>query len=137
MFKTYTNKQKGIQEIVKRLLTTAKSMAKQAQLALKSKTQTKANMHLYLLLNFLPPLNRSGSLRLEMTEFVSVDEYLTSQICNKYKSKQLNNISIIGSKRRVHSVSQSSSFQKTFRRLTVLLGFNALSITTVHYLTPR
>ncbi|ORE22410.1 hypothetical protein BCV71DRAFT_231449 [Rhizopus microsporus] len=72
MFKTYTNKQKGIQEIVKRLLTTAKSMAKQAQLALKSKTQTKANMHLYLLLNFLPPLNRSGSLRLEMVLLLSM-----------------------------------------------------------------
>ncbi|CEG83051.1 hypothetical protein RMATCC62417_17027 [Rhizopus microsporus] len=38
------------------------------------------------------------------TEFVSVDEYLTSQICNKCKSKQLNNISITGSKRRVHAV---------------------------------
>ncbi|ORE23297.1 hypothetical protein BCV71DRAFT_275273 [Rhizopus microsporus] len=42
----------------------------------------------------------------ERTEFVSVDKYLTSQICNKCKSKQLNNISITGSKRRVHSVSQ-------------------------------
>ena len=43
------------------------------------------------------------------TEFVSVDEYLTSQICNKCKSKQLNNISITGSKRRVHSVLKCES----------------------------
>ncbi|ORE16856.1 hypothetical protein BCV71DRAFT_270862 [Rhizopus microsporus] len=42
-------------------------------------------------------------------EFVSVDEYLTNQICNKCKSKQLNNISIIGSKRRVHSVLKCES----------------------------
>ncbi|KAG1175021.1 hypothetical protein G6F70_004425 [Rhizopus microsporus] len=43
------------------------------------------------------------------TEFVSVDDYLTSQICNKCKSKQLNNISITGSKRRVHSVLKCES----------------------------
>ena len=43
------------------------------------------------------------------TEFISVDEYLTSQICNKCKSKQLNNISITGSKRRVHSVLKCES----------------------------
>ncbi|KAL4214881.1 hypothetical protein AB4K20DRAFT_1882715, partial [Rhizopus microsporus] len=80
------------------------------------------------------------------------------QICNKCKSKQLNNISITGSKRRVHSVLKYEScvtvwnrdvnntlniygifspFQKTFKRLTVLPGFNALSITAVHSLTPR
>ncbi|ORE00699.1 hypothetical protein BCV72DRAFT_326478, partial [Rhizopus microsporus var. microsporus] len=40
----------------------------------------------------------------EGTEFVSVDEYLTSQICNKCKPRQLNNTSIAGSKRRVHSI---------------------------------
>ncbi|RCH87464.1 hypothetical protein CU097_001116, partial [Rhizopus azygosporus] len=43
------------------------------------------------------------------TEFVLVDEYLTSQICNKCKSKKLNSISIIGSKRRVHSVLKCES----------------------------
>ncbi|KAG1175398.1 hypothetical protein G6F70_004192 [Rhizopus microsporus] len=43
------------------------------------------------------------------TEFVSVDEYLKSQICNKWKSKQLNNISATGSKRRVHSVLKCES----------------------------
>ena len=43
------------------------------------------------------------------TEFISVDEYLTSQICNKCKSRQLNNISITGSKRRVHSVLKCES----------------------------
>ncbi|ORE02116.1 hypothetical protein BCV72DRAFT_181182, partial [Rhizopus microsporus var. microsporus] len=37
------------------------------------------------------------------TKFVYVDEYLTSQICNKCKSQQLNNIFIVRSKRRVHS----------------------------------
>ncbi|ORE15919.1 MFS general substrate transporter [Rhizopus microsporus] len=43
------------------------------------------------------------------TEFVPVDEYLTSQICNKCKSKQLNNISITGSKRRAHVVLRCES----------------------------
>ncbi|CEI89540.1 hypothetical protein RMCBS344292_03892 [Rhizopus microsporus] len=45
----------------------------------------------------------------ERTEFASVDEYFTSQICNKCKSKQLNNISIAESKRRVHSVLKCES----------------------------
>ena len=115
-------------------------MAKQIQLALKTKTQTKANMYFCLLLTSLPPLSRSGSLHSKMvlllsmkgkraaptrritkeikrkckqsngeTEFVLVDEYLTSQICNKCKSKKLNSISIIGSKRRVHSVLKCES----------------------------
>ncbi|KAG1168131.1 hypothetical protein G6F70_009254 [Rhizopus microsporus] len=115
-------------------------MAKQAQLELKTKTQAKSNMCLYLLLTSLPPLNGSESLRSEMvlllsmkgkraaltkriteeikrkckqsnggTEFVSVDEYLTNQICNKCKSKQLNNISVTGSKRRAHSVLKCES----------------------------
>ena len=187
--------------MLKDSLTTAKNMAYQAQLALKTKTQTKANMYHYLLLTSLSPLNGSGLLSLKMvlfvqvwkenelhiqnellkkskenannpmggTEFVSVDEYLTSQICNKCKSRQLNNISITGSKRRVYSVLKCEScstvwnhdvnsalniygifvykskhdnesppsLQKTFKRLTVLPGFNALSITAVHSLTPR
>jgi hypothetical protein len=55
--------------LLKDSLTTAKSMAKQAQLALKTKTQTKVNMYLYLLLISLPPLSGSGSLRSEMVLF--------------------------------------------------------------------
>ncbi|KAL4206762.1 hypothetical protein AB4K20DRAFT_1922023 [Rhizopus microsporus] len=75
----------------------------------------------------------------EGTEFIYVDEYLTSQICNKCKSRQLNNISIIGSKRRNYDVNSALNINGifTFRRLTVLPGFNALSTTTVHSLTPR
>ncbi|KAL4207452.1 hypothetical protein AB4K20DRAFT_1916436 [Rhizopus microsporus] len=81
------------------------------------------------------------------------------QICNKCKSKQLNNISITGSKQRVHSVLKCESCGTVWNhdvnsalniygifvykskhdneRLTVLPGFNALSITAVHSLTPR
>ncbi|KAL4209223.1 hypothetical protein AB4K20DRAFT_1909223 [Rhizopus microsporus] len=91
------------------------------------------------------------------------------QICNKCKPKQLNNISITGSKRKVYSVLKCEScgtvwncdvnsalningifvyksnhdnkshpsLQKTFKGLTVHPGFNALSITAVHSLTPR
>ncbi|ORE21409.1 hypothetical protein BCV71DRAFT_276175, partial [Rhizopus microsporus] len=124
-------------------------MVYQVQLALKIKTQTKANMYLYLLLTSLPPLKRrqiiafeNGSFCSSMkgkraapirriteeikrkykqsngggTEFVSVDEYLTSQICNKCKSKQLNNISITGSKRRVHSVLKCESCGTVWNR---------------------
>ncbi|ORE15383.1 hypothetical protein BCV71DRAFT_273849 [Rhizopus microsporus] len=57
-FKTYINKQKGTQEIAKDSLTTAKSIAKQIQFALKTKTQAKSNMYLCLLLTSLPPLKR-------------------------------------------------------------------------------
>jgi transposase len=49
-------------------------------------------------------------------EFVSVDEYLTSQICNKCKYKQLNNISVTGSKRRVHSVLKCKSCGTVWNR---------------------
>jgi hypothetical protein len=58
--------------LLKGFLTTAKSMAKQAQLALKIKTQTKANMYLYLLLTSFPSLNGRESLRSEMALFVQV-----------------------------------------------------------------
>ena len=123
-------------------------MTNQAQLALKIKTQTKANMYLYLLLISLPSLKRrqiiafeNGSFCSSMkgkraaptrhiteeikrkckqsnegTEFIYVDEYLTSQICNKCKSKQLNNISIIGSKRRVYSVLKCESCGTVWNR---------------------
>ncbi|ORE20840.1 hypothetical protein BCV71DRAFT_279253 [Rhizopus microsporus] len=53
-------KGKELKKLLKDPLTTAKSMA------LKTKTQTKANMYLYLLLTSLPPLNGSESLRSEM-----------------------------------------------------------------------
>ncbi|ORE05338.1 hypothetical protein BCV72DRAFT_331326 [Rhizopus microsporus var. microsporus] len=52
----------------------------------------------------------------EGTEFISVDEYLASQICNKCKFKQLNNISTTGSKRRVHSVLKSESCGTVWNR---------------------
>ncbi|ORE03854.1 hypothetical protein BCV72DRAFT_314262, partial [Rhizopus microsporus var. microsporus] len=52
--------------------TTARNMAHQAQLALKTKPQTKANMYLYPLLSSLPPLNINGLLRLEMVLLVQV-----------------------------------------------------------------
>ncbi|KAG1175835.1 hypothetical protein G6F70_003862 [Rhizopus microsporus] len=52
----------------------------------------------------------------EGTEFVYVDEHLTSQICNKCKSKQLNNISATGSKRRVHTVLQCESCGMVWNR---------------------
>ncbi|ORE18515.1 hypothetical protein BCV71DRAFT_285265 [Rhizopus microsporus] len=42
--------------------------------------------------------------------------YLTSQICNKCKSKQLNNISITGSKRRVHFVLKCESCGTVWNR---------------------
>ena len=58
--------------MLKDSLTTAKSMTNQAQLALKTKTKTKTNMYLYFLLISLPPLNRSGSLRLEMVLLLSM-----------------------------------------------------------------
>ncbi|KAL4209001.1 hypothetical protein AB4K20DRAFT_1868671 [Rhizopus microsporus] len=118
-FKTYINKQKGTQEIAKDSLTTAKSIAKQIQFALKTKTQAKSNMYLCLLLTSLPPLkrrqiiafgNENANNPTGETEFVSIDEYLKSQICNKWKSKQLNNISATRSKRRVHSVLKCESW---------------------------
>ncbi|PHZ17530.1 uncharacterized protein RHIMIDRAFT_232957 [Rhizopus microsporus ATCC 52813] len=49
-------------------------------------------------------------------EFVYADEYLTSQICNKCKFKQLNNISITGSKRRVHFVFKCESCGTVWNR---------------------
>ncbi|ORE21134.1 hypothetical protein BCV71DRAFT_277537 [Rhizopus microsporus] len=45
----------------------------------------------------------------EGTEFIYVDEYLTSQICNKCKTKEMNNFSISGSKQRVHTVLKCES----------------------------
>ena len=53
-------------------MTTAKSMAHQAQLALKTKAQTKANMYHYLLLTSLSPLNGSESMRSEMVLLLSM-----------------------------------------------------------------
>ncbi|ORE14789.1 hypothetical protein BCV71DRAFT_274988 [Rhizopus microsporus] len=156
MLKTYINKQKGTQEIVKRLFDNSKKYDTSSTVGAKNQSPNKKT-------------KRKCKQSNGGTEFVSVDEYLTSQICNKCKSKKLNNISITGSKRRVHSVLKCEScgtawnrdvnstlniynifvykskhdnespppFQKTFKRLTVLPGFNALSITAVHSLTPR
>ncbi|KAL4215253.1 hypothetical protein AB4K20DRAFT_1872948, partial [Rhizopus microsporus] len=63
---------KELKRLLKDSLTTAKNMAYQAQLALKTKTQTKANMYHYLLLTSLSPLNGSGLLSLKMVLFVQV-----------------------------------------------------------------
>ncbi|KAG1203126.1 hypothetical protein G6F70_001676 [Rhizopus microsporus] len=48
------------------------NMAHQAQLALKTKAQTKANMYHYLLLTSLSPLNGSESMRSEMVLLLSM-----------------------------------------------------------------
>ena len=81
--------------MLKDSLTTAKSMAHQVQLALKIKPQTKANMYLYFLLTFLPPLNGSESLRSEMVLLLSMKgkraaptKRITEEI--KRKCKQFN-----------------------------------------------
>ncbi|KAL4215086.1 hypothetical protein AB4K20DRAFT_1883721, partial [Rhizopus microsporus] len=79
------------------------------------------------------------------------------QTCNKCKMKEMNNFSVSVSKQRVYSVLkcescdmvwnrnvnsalhiyESSPLQKTFKKLTVLSEFNALSITAVHSLMSR
>ncbi|KAL4215027.1 hypothetical protein AB4K20DRAFT_1883424, partial [Rhizopus microsporus] len=75
------------------------------------------------------------------------------QICNKCKMKEMNNFSVSVSKRRVYPVLKceycgmvwnrdvNSALHIygvfTFKRLTVLSGFNALSITAVHSLMSR
>ncbi|ORE22022.1 hypothetical protein BCV71DRAFT_272413 [Rhizopus microsporus] len=124
------NKGKGTQEIVKRFFDNSKKYGKTSTVGAKNQNPNKIK-HVPL-----PPVDLPSSSQRKRiiafgngsfvkyerriteeikrkckqsngrTEFVSVDEYLTSQICNKCKSKQLNNISITGSKRRVHSVSQ-------------------------------
>ncbi|ORE07816.1 hypothetical protein BCV72DRAFT_325568, partial [Rhizopus microsporus var. microsporus] len=48
-FKTYINKQKGTQEIVKRLFDNSKKYSTSSTFGAKTKPQTKANMYLYLL----------------------------------------------------------------------------------------
>ncbi|KAL4207993.1 hypothetical protein AB4K20DRAFT_1979142 [Rhizopus microsporus] len=50
----------------------------------------------------------------EGTEFVYVDEHLTSQICNKCKASQFNNNTVSGSKRRVHSALKYESCVSLF-----------------------
>ncbi|KAL4214222.1 hypothetical protein AB4K20DRAFT_1973838 [Rhizopus microsporus] len=130
MLKAHINKQKGTQEIVKRFFDNSKKYGKTSTVGAKNQNPNKIK-HVPL-----PPVDLPSSSQRKRiiafgngsfvkyerriteeikrkckqsngrTEFVSVDEYLTSQICNKCKSKQLNNISITGSKRRVHSVSQ-------------------------------
>ncbi|ORE18224.1 hypothetical protein BCV71DRAFT_166641, partial [Rhizopus microsporus] len=135
MLKTYINKQKGTQKIVKRLFDNSKKYGKTSTIGAKNQNQNKIKHAPLPPADLSSSSQRSGSLRFEMVrllnmkgkraastrriteeikqkckqsdrgiEFVSVDEYLTSQICNKCKSKQLNSISIIGSKGRVYSV---------------------------------
>ncbi|CEI92719.1 hypothetical protein RMCBS344292_06972 [Rhizopus microsporus] len=50
------------------------------------------------------------------TKFVYVDEYLTSHICNKCKTSQLNNSTVSGSKRRVHSALKYESCGTVWNR---------------------
>ncbi|KAG1175630.1 hypothetical protein G6F70_003970 [Rhizopus microsporus] len=52
----------------------------------------------------------------EGTEFVYVDEHLTSQICNKCKASQFNNNTVSGSKRRVHSALKYESCGTVWNR---------------------
>ncbi|ORE16041.1 hypothetical protein BCV71DRAFT_272675 [Rhizopus microsporus] len=94
--KVYINKQKGIQEIVKGLFDNRKRAAPIRRITEEIKRKCKQSN--------------------EGTEFVYVDEHLTSQICNKCKSKQLNNISATGSKRRVHTVLQCESCGMVWNR---------------------
>ncbi|CEG76575.1 hypothetical protein RMATCC62417_11459 [Rhizopus microsporus] len=192
--KTYINKQKGTQEIVKGLFDNSKKYDKSSTVGVRNQNKSK---HIHLPPADLPSSSQrkqiiafgNGSFCSSMkgkraastkriteeikrkckqsnggTEFVSVDEYLTSQIYNKCKSKQLNNISIIGSKRRVHSVLKCESYGTVWNRdvnsalniygifvykskhdnespplqkTNSAPGFNALSITAVHPLTPQ
>ncbi|KAL4211175.1 hypothetical protein AB4K20DRAFT_1895765 [Rhizopus microsporus] len=60
-------------------------------------------MHLYFLLTFFPLLNGSGSLR----KRAAPTRRITEEI--KRKCKQLNNISVTGSKRRAHVVLKCES----------------------------
>ncbi|KAL4215150.1 hypothetical protein AB4K20DRAFT_1872333, partial [Rhizopus microsporus] len=78
-------------------------------------------MYHYLLLTSLPPLSRSGLLSLKMVFLLSMKgkraaptRRITEEIKRKCKqsngeTEQLNNISITGSKRRVHSVLKCES----------------------------
>ncbi|ORE10450.1 hypothetical protein BCV72DRAFT_313669 [Rhizopus microsporus var. microsporus] len=145
-FKTYINKQKETQAIVKRLFDNSKKYDKSSTVGAKNQNKSK---HVPLPPADLPSFSQrkriiafgNGSFGSNMkgkraapirriteeikrkfkqsnegTEFVSVDEYLTSQICNKCKSKQLNNISITGSKRRLHSVPKCESYGTVWNR---------------------
>ncbi|ORE03905.1 hypothetical protein BCV72DRAFT_182310, partial [Rhizopus microsporus var. microsporus] len=135
-FKIYINKQKGTQEIVKRLFDNSKKYDKSSTVGAKNQNPNKIK-HVPLPPTDLPYSSQrkriiafgNGSFSSSMkgkraaptrriteeikrkckqsngeAKFAYVDEYLTSQICNKCKTNQLNNISIAGSKRRVHSV---------------------------------
>ncbi|KAL4212845.1 hypothetical protein AB4K20DRAFT_1866274 [Rhizopus microsporus] len=104
-FKSYTSKQKGTEEIVKRLFDSNKKHSASSTVGAKSQNPNQRKRAAPTR-GITEEIKRKCKQSNERTEFVSVDKYLTSQICNKCKSKQLNNISITGSKRRVHSVSQ-------------------------------
>ncbi|ORE08773.1 hypothetical protein BCV72DRAFT_303445 [Rhizopus microsporus var. microsporus] len=140
-FKTCINKQKGTQEIVKKLFDNSKKYNKSSTVGPKNQKPNKSK-HVPLPPADLPSSSQrkriiafgNGSFCSSMkgkraaltkriaekikrkckqsnegTEFVSIDEYLTSQICNKCKSKQLNNVSITRSERRVHSILKCDS----------------------------
>jgi transposase len=50
------------------------------------------------------------------TVFVYVDEYLTSQICNRCKTKEMSNFSVTGSKRRVRAILKCQSYATAWNR---------------------
>ena len=72
LMKNISTSKKELKKLLKEFLTIAKSMAKQAQLALKTKTQAKSNMYLYLLLTSLPPLKRRQIIAFGNGSFVQV-----------------------------------------------------------------
>ncbi|KAG1175900.1 hypothetical protein G6F70_001925 [Rhizopus microsporus] len=112
-FKTYINKQKGTQEIVKRLFDNSKKYGTSSTVGAKNQNPNKSK-HVPLSPADLP----SSSQRKRIIAFGngSLVKYLTSQICNKCKSKQLNNISLTGSKRRVHFVLKCESCGTVWNR---------------------
>ena len=92
MLKTYINKQKGTQEIVKRPFDNSKKYGTSSTVDAKNQNPKKANMCHYLLLNFLPPLNGSESLHSEMVLLLSINgkraastRRITEEIKRKYK----------------------------------------------------
>ncbi|CEP15551.1 hypothetical protein [Parasitella parasitica] len=53
---------------------------------------------------------------LKGTYFIYDDEYLTSQMCNKWKQRKLTNLNAAGSKRKVHAVLKCNSCDTVWNR---------------------
>ncbi|CEG63410.1 hypothetical protein RMATCC62417_00555 [Rhizopus microsporus] len=147
-FKTYINKQKETQEIVKRLFDNSKKHGKTSTAGAKNQNPNKSK-HVPLSPADLPSssqrkriiafgdgtfcssmkgkraaptkriteeINRKCKQSDGGSEFVYADKYLTSQICNKCKMKEMNNFSVSESKRRVHSVLKCGSCGTVWNR---------------------